>query len=386
MRPARLLRAVGFPPGTGLPPGVCDSNASPGRAMPRLGVRPVQILLLLIVFGCVAVVRAASPPGPSAEISPGLADRVPDLARRLTALAPANPRAYFELGEEVGSEAADATDRRLARQLHALAFELIRTPGRASQAVEQRAGAEKASGRAGGHDRDNKPVLAQAVRAVQSGAALALAELAEAPGERRWLLAMAGSVGTVSVSTDDPAVDEPRSEQDPAALEAATVLDMSRNGDGRRASRLLEKPEVAAALARYARLLDPSGLNGGLDRVRRRIAEWPICSECKNRRFVKGPEGVRLCGTCGGRPGPRVSQEELIEDIRTESALLRGSQHSWAAQVIFDAGAPLRDPDLAEIAATYGVDAARPLWREGTWVSAQPAPNPAPPAEPNSTD
>jgi hypothetical protein len=37
--------------------------------------------------------------------------------------------------------------------------------------------------------------------------------------------------------------------------------------------------------------------------------------------------------------------------------------------VIVDLGAPLRDPDLDEVAPTYGVDPARPYWREGKWVA-----------------
>jgi hypothetical protein len=76
-----------------------------------------------------------------------------------------------------------------------------------------------------------------------------------------------------------------------------------------------------------------------------------------------------LCDTCRGNPGPTITEEEMANHLRIEAVLLEGEQRSWAAQLVADAGAPLRDLDPAELAATYGVDPARPVWRGGEWVA-----------------
>jgi hypothetical protein len=107
-----------------------------------------------------------------------------------------------------------------------------------------------------------------------------------------------------------------------------------------------------------------------------------ICSECKNRRFIKSQQGVRLCPTCGGKPGPKLSQQELLYQLRLESSLLHGVQRSWIAQTVVDGGAPLRDLDPDELAATYRIDPARTRWRNGAWES--PPTAPSSPAKPES--
>jgi len=97
------------------------------------------------------------------------------------------------------------------------------------------------------------------------------------------------------------------------------------------------------------------------------IADWQICPECKNRRNIKDKDGVHLCPTCGGRPGPQLREPEVVALVRTEAVLLSGPQLSWASQTLVDDGAPLRDLSPAEVAPTYGVDATRAIWRDGHW-------------------
>jgi hypothetical protein len=127
---------------------------------------------------------------------------------------------------------------------------------------------------------------------------------------------------------------------------------------------------VMEVLRRYERALGATGGSGALQRITRYAEQWP-CRECGNARGVtkpgpRGPE-VKLCSTCEGSPGPRLSDEEFIAYLRFESALLNGIQRSWGAQVMVDSGAPLRDPDPAELAATFGVDVGKPYWRNGAW-------------------
>lgn len=296
-----------------------------------------------------------------------LADRVDRLDERLATLDPSNPEAYLELGEEVLAEIRTAEDRRLARELLALAFELERV----RPADERRGGLM-----------------------VSAGLALAMTE--ESSGDRRWLRAIARAISTGQsgpVTVDAPArttVDTgaPVDAASRDALRAASVLGLARAGQGRRAERLLESGGVSAALKRVDRLLSPGELPGGVDRVRSLIASWPTCSTCRGRRYVKTGAAVSVCDRCGGKGGPHLDERELLLHIRAESALLSGSQRSWSAAAKVDSGAPLRDVDPAELAGVLGVSASRPIYRNGRWVAvsgaaAAPAPNPAPaPAAP----
>ena len=71
-------------------------------------------------------------------------------------------------------------------------------------------------------------------------------------------------------------------------------------------------------------------------------------------------------------PEPTAEQlatlkSELANQLRIEAVLLQGTQRSWAAQVLSDAGAPLRDLDPAELPGTYAVDPKKVLGRDGQW-------------------
>lgn len=303
-----------------------------------------------------AAPSTAQPKSPAVAPSPTASAPVASTAARLSALEPRSPWAYFELGEEIAAEAADPATKSLARTLFVLAYETAKhsSPEQRSQA----AGAD-----------------------IRISVCLALATISSSESEQRWLLAIASSLGWNGTQAASGASAGQSPVVDPAALELATALGLIRIGDGRRAARLLDKPEVSRLLDQSERLLSPAGLTGGAARVRRLMAEWPICTECKNRRFVKSQEGVRICPTCAGKPGPKLPQQELLYQLRLESSLLHGVQRSWVAQTVVDGGAPLRDLDPDELAATYRVDPARTLWRNGSWVAPAPAiPSPNAPA------
>jgi hypothetical protein len=259
------------------------------------------------------------------------------LSARIQALEPSRPEAYFLLAEEVADIADDAATVALVQSLYAMAFELYRAAG------------------------DNPRA---------ASCAMGLAGVERLERSRRWLQAVAGTLDR-RYALPDWAVPATASISDEAALKAATVLGLARSGEGRDARRLYDQPAIADVLRRYERAIGNTGETGALSRLAKYMDQWP-CPQCGNQRFVmklgdKGPE-PRLCPTCRGNPGPRMSEEEYLSQLRFEAALLNGIQRSWAAQITVDLGAPLRDPDPAEIGPIYGADTSRPYYRGGKWV------------------
>ncbi|MGE3107383.1 MAG: hypothetical protein AB7G11_01875 [Phycisphaerales bacterium] len=319
----------------------------------RRGSRALAFAAGAVLLGALAGISAgprAQPVDPPTlqPAEPASTSAGPDAARTwsapLSALAPEQPIGYFLLAEEVASEAGDVESVNLARRLFVLAYEL-----------NQRAD------------------VATRVPTLPTSVCLALASIATRDDERRWLLALAQSFseplgfGPADASAAPTA---PREAPVDIRLDAASVLGLCRAGDARRAETLLEKPGVYDLL----RQVDVSrgtmfSIESFIERSRR---DWPVCPQCRNRRAVPsgGKNGqMTLCDTCRGTPGVRLTDVELIYQLRVESALLAGTQRSWAAQLFTDGGAPLRDLDAGDLAATYDVDAAKPFWRQGTWTS-----------------
>jgi hypothetical protein len=300
-----------------------------------------------------AVLPGASPPpaGPAPERAAPAAGEIPmpprpapritdaELIRRLEALRPDDPEAYFLLAEEVADTAADRDATELARTLYVLAFHL---------------------------DLQRAPQ-----GAIAASAAVGLAQIERLERDRRWLLAMAGTIDR-RYAAPDWNVPASLSVSEETAYLAAAAIGLARSGDGRDAKRLLDDRGVRDLLRRYERAIGSSGETGALFRIEKYTEQWP-CRECGNSRVVTKPTErgaeLRLCSTCRGNPGPRLSEEEFIAQLRFESYLLSGIQRSWAAQEIVDQGAPLRDPDPADVADTFGIDVNRCWWRGGQWVA-----------------
>jgi hypothetical protein len=273
---------------------------------------------------------------------------VRDLDARLAALRPEQPGAYYELGEEVAGEGVGPEDFAVARQLYLFAYELDRASG-------SRLG-------------------------LGPSVCLALAKIERLDEVRDWLRATAGTLDPRYVSTDWNVAAQPKA-SDQTALKAAEVLGLTRSGDGGEAIKRLEEAGVRDLLVRYDPLLSQNGQTGGLSNLESQMRAWP-CPECKNRRYVTrvgrdGPE-IEVCSTCGGNPGPELSQEALIAHLRFESRVLSGLQRSWSAQVASDYGSPLLDPDPAQLAETlrsrYGLVLGKPYWRDGRWVESPEGP------------
>jgi hypothetical protein len=284
---------------------------------------------------CVALLCGAAQP-PAAPATPAI---TPDVAARLSKLTPDDPNGYFLLAEELADTALEEQDKTLPRTLYVLAFDLDRKRG------------------SGG--------------ALAASCALGLARIERLERDRRWLSALAGGLDPRDALPDwnVPA----GSLSDDLAYKAATVLGLTRAGEGVEAKHLLDQPGVRDVLLRYERAIGTTGETGAMSRLQKYMDAWP-CRECHNERVVrrqtdKGVE-LRLCPVCHGNPGPKLDEEELIGQLRFEAALLNGIQRSWGATIVIDQGAPLRDPDPDQLASYYRVDSTKPYWRAGQWVTA----------------
>lgn len=273
----------------------------------------------------------------------GLAQPTPETPRpeerwavRLSTLAPSNPRAYFELAEEVLDEGDSLADQRLAQMLFVLAYELDR--------------------------RSNAPSN------LRASCCIALASIPVLERDRGWLLALAGMIDprTVRAGPGRPVESLPAA----TAYEVATLLGHVRAGEGVQARALLSKEHVRRALQDYERLLSPVGAEGGASVIENEAIRWP-CTDCNSQRFVRrpgsSPPEYRVCPACRGLPGPALKLEDLIAQLRLESRLLSGVHTSWSAQLAADDEAPLRDPEPDELARTYQIDAGKPYFRRGAW-------------------
>ena len=302
-------------------------------------------LVVLALAGLVTAAAAQTDAGqaePDAAAEP-IIDRIDGLADRLASLGPEYPEAYFLLGEEVAADAQGDGDLDLARELYALAFELAGPDGSAPSP------------------------------SLRASICIALAQITRGERDQRWLRSISRSLDPRYATTDWAGATEPTVSM-ATAYDAATAVGAVRSGDGVLAKNLLEEPGVGALLDRYGGLITGTGPARMHAPLQEEAARWP-CPECRNKRVsTTRPNGEpvhHICRTCDGSPGWRLSHEGLIGTLRFESWVLRGVQRSWSAQIAADSGPPLRDPDPAELAPTFGVSADRPYFRDGEWA-AQP--------------
>lgn len=307
----------------------------------------VAMMRVVLPVAMCAAAAAAQP-----EVAAPLPAWIPP---RLTTLGPGDPSAYFLLGEEVAGEAESRGEEDLARHLFGLAFELDR--------------------------RDGTPTW------IAPSSCLAIASLARLESDQRWLRALASRLDSSYAPPawrsefGDGGVSE-------VAFDAAEAIGEVRAGNGIHARELLQAPGVRDVILRYGQLLGFSAATGALWQVEQWASEWP-CRECGNERVVfrpnTDPPSYRECYTCRGNPGPKLTQNQIIAQLRFESRLLHGISRSWGAQLSIDYGAPLREPSPEELATVLGIDVSAPFWRGGAWVKdpeAKPAPQPGAGAPP----
>lgn len=261
---------------------------------------------------------------------------VPWLVERLSALQPSDPRAYFELGEEVAYELPYIEGQALARTLFVLAFEMDRAAG----------------GRTG----------------LARSACLALADLSTRNAERRWLLAMASMEPGEARSVAPPDAGE-ASGIDDAPFEMAVAIGWYRAEEFRRAREVIADAEAPLVLRRVG--IDKDKAEQFVGQIRERVTRGVACDRCRNERVIRragegGRPTLELCPLCRGNPGPRLTEEEFLESLRVEGILLGCRPTSWAAGMLLSGGLPLRDAEPDELAAWFGVNAQATQWRPGT--------------------
>jgi len=270
----------------------------------------------------------------------------PDRERRLEALSPTDPLGYFLLAEEVAGESKGIEDVRLAQRLYVLALVLDqRRPSRDPGAPFP----------------------------IAASACLGLADLEPSKDRKRWLLALAGRLDSRYAERrwdGEPSADQPTE----AALLLSEAIGLVLSGDGSLARQRLDDPRVRTLLEQTRDLLDRTGSQASSAAFQREALVWP-CPECGNARVVpdraQGGQAVRFCSTCRGNPGPVISREALVDYLRYQSLLLRGTQKSWSATLAVGLGRPLLDPEPSEVAPALGVDPARVHNRGGRWLTEQ---------------
>lgn len=330
--------------------------------------RPSHILVATILLSSTASpaqqapAPSAVPPKPAAQARPVLTpmqqqERTVErqFAARLSALSADQPEAYFLLAEDIADGAeADPARRRVATRLFVLAYEVARM---------------KPEG-----------------REIAASACLGLASVTGTPRDKQFLTSLAR---TLDPRQSPPGwVEVPEiTTSDSGAYRLAVLLGDVRAGEGLRARRLLEDPDVGSLLERYDTLLSRSGWDLGEYTVRREAGRWP-CPECRNERVVRrATQGVveyQICPVCSGHLGPQITSSQLLAQLRFEAWLLQGSQRSWASQMGMDGGLPLVEPDPNRVGLQFGIDSSLILWRNGSWVADPNAPKPPPTPVPSA--
>ncbi len=268
-----------------------------------------------------------------------------EILARLERISPSDPESLLRAGEDCSAMGSPLSVR-VARRMLSGAIEVDRARG-------------------GGR--------------VAAGACLLLAELSTSEPDRRWFAALARAMeaGVGGRSWLRPGDAGYNAE---AAYNAACVVGLVRAGDGLAARQLLNEPGVRQVLLDHERLLSTIGEPGGLAYLEREAGKWP-CPECRNDRVVRTvvdrQAQYRLCPACNGNPGPSLSDDAVILQLRLEARLLHGVQRSWAAQLAADHGLPLDDPDADELSKVLGFDSRAFIFKDGGWYredGTQPGP------------
>jgi len=288
------------------------------------GVRRISkraALLFLLATGIHPTINVAAPTIESDEV---WLDNAPidDLRGRIDVLSPGDPLAYFELAEEVASEIHNVKGHALAKRLYVLAFE---------------------------YDRQVPAPIG-----LGASVCLALVEITPREADKRWLYAMAASLGSTYHTPLAAGADLSQASLK-TKVGLAKALELYREGEYRLSLKQLADPAVGALLESASGLLEH-----GSEEILAELATEPVCHECKNRRIVLADLGpnreYRLCYTCDGDPGPDLTDEQLIEQLRVEKTLLSDKPQSWSAALRLTRAKPLRDVDPDELAPWAGVD------------------------------
>jgi hypothetical protein len=178
-------------------------------------------------------------------------------------------------------------------------------------------------------------------RHLGRSACLALADLEIDILQKKRLLALAALLDPAGASTDVAGLTaRPAEALDVVAVVAVCdAFSRYRRGQGSQALAALKKPGATELLEAHASILP-----GGLPR---------FLEDCKQLR------GTR----------PNLSEDDINKMLRLESLLLSGAERSWATELsLHGKGQPLLEIDPDHLDETFGIDARRPVYRNGRWV------------------
>ena len=312
------------------------------------------VLLVLPVAATLAARPAAKPADSASNSTAAKGVPIAQLPRplldRLAVLAPFDPQAYFELGEEIADLPGDRAHDEACR-LFLLCADIAAT---------------------------------RADAALTRSAYLALASLARSPEEKRWILAVrdAESPQPARQSTQAASAAAPakaraaaaaRAGGEDASYELALALGRYRAGDFRRTKESLRR--VHDALARLvAAGMEIDRAQSILKQVTAESDGVGSCPRCHNERIVRniidGKPVIEPCPVCYGNPGPSppLQADAFLEQLRAEALLLDVAPKSWADESLLDAGRPLKDVSFEALCAEFKVDPRKTVWRDGVWA------------------
>ena len=206
-------------------------------------------------------------------------------------------------------------------------FELGEEVEDAATTPEERTLARQLFGLAGILDRES----------LGRSAALAIAGLESRGVARERLRAAAellAPVGTVDIGTARRTTTTRE-----GRLHFCKALAALRRGDGSRARRHLDKADAEVVLEQ----LGPR-LSGGVARFRRDIETYQ------------------------GRLRPDLDPAEIQGHLVAELLALSGGRPAWSVSLVSTDASPLLVVDLERLDRLFGVDPARPYWRDGRWL------------------
>jgi hypothetical protein len=286
--------------------------ASPGSPALRAGPTTAPAAAAMAVAAAAAAATGVQPVDrrPDPDVVGAITQRWGD---RLSALTPDAPRDYFELAEEINDLRAigpGAVGDPLAEAERVLVRRLFALAGRLDPSLT-------------------------------AAAARAIADITEDGRDRRRLLVVAELV-----------------EGDRVLQGRAPRIEGVPTGRGADASPAVLRA-VSSSIARYRRGEGEAALTELAD-----VPESTLAAV-----FEPWPGGLRgFQADCRRRPGvPTVRR--LLTELSAERRMLEGDGADWAAIVRAGGGAPLEEVDVSDLDRLFGVDAARPQWRDGAWVA-----------------
>ena len=284
-------------------------------------------LVLVVLAGAASApsLSGAQQPEPSA-----LRTTASEYLAKAQAISPGDGAAFFLLGEDA-ADLALATDsielRSIAVQILVTAHEHARARGTSAD------------------------------RATRVSALLALADVLPTRSDRDRVRALAALIDpNTARSVQQVSSTGPQAQQSVDYL-VALVLGSVRSGDGSRARQLLRRSDVRERLQSLDGMLTRAKISGGVARILEEAQRWP-CSLCGGTKLEKPSRGnaePRLCTSCQGVPGPKLTAQETLAWLRVESQLLQLDHASWAAQRALDSGEPLSIVDDEDLPRWIGV-------------------------------